>query len=110
MTDRKKYVLKEAIDSAYKKFTELGDDLKTPVNVLLLSREFAPKTVTQVQDAVIEHPEILALEAKPGYQIVDVLIGSITAAISMAVSDRYIEAMNNAQGPVERNKLVIAGR
>lgn len=110
MTDRKKYVLKEAIEGAYKKFIDLEDALKTPVNVLLISREFAPKTITQVQDAVIEHPEILAMEAKQGYQIVDVLIGSITAAISMAVSDRYVEALQQAQGPVERNKLMIAGR
>lgn len=111
MTETKKtYVLKEAIDKAYVKFTELDDKLKTPVNMLLIAREFAPKTIMQVCDVVAEHPEVLAMEAKLGYQVVDVLIGTITGAIGTSMSDRYIEALQQAQGSVERNKLMIAGR
>lgn len=109
MTDTKKaYVLLESMDSAYKKFLELEADQRVPVNMQMIAREYAPKTFKQVVDAVVEHPEILALEAKAGYQVLDVMIATIGVAIATAISDRYIIALQQAQGTVERNKIAIA--
>lgn len=111
MNDRKPYVLQESIDTAYKKFTELEDHLKTPVNMMLIARENAPKTFAQAADVLVEHPLIvMAMEARPGYLLFDVVVATVTNAIGTSMSDKYVTALENAQGAVERNKLLIAGR
>lgn len=114
MTDDKKeiktYRLKEAVDKAFEKFMSLDERMQTPVNMVVVAREYAPKTIKQVQEVMNEFPEFFMAEMKPGYYVLDGLIATITYNIGQALSEKYLEEINERNGRNARNQILIPGR
>lgn len=97
ITKINKFHFQEALDQALDEFMKLPDEDKTPLNMQLLSRKYAPKLHKHVLDCIIENPAMLFLEAKPGFLLLDSAVATIGDALASMLMQRYQEHVNKEQ-------------